>query len=88
MVSRLFLNVFILFGLVQFSHGCDGFKVKMIKLENCKNEKSVIELTKNARNASSYVNEKCEVFSESCVNSKTYKGALVIIKTDIFSHFT
>jgi endonuclease III-like uncharacterized protein len=74
MTGHTFINLILLLAIAKDSFACDEYAVKLKNLENCKNQNSIVKLWKNS---STSVNDKCEVFSETCVNFKAYSQAFV-----------
>lgn len=71
---HLCLVVFLMFTALQSSSGCDGFKVKLKSITNCGDDKQIVKVSKNS---SVIINDKCEVFSNTCADVQTYANSIV-----------
>lgn len=64
--------VFALFFGISFA--CEGFPNDYHSIRNCGGENQIVKVSENS---SAWVNDKCEIMTNTCANVRTYNSAMV-----------
>ncbi|KAL9925035.1 sporozoite-associated mosquito saliva protein 1 [Glossina fuscipes fuscipes] len=77
MMLKAFIFVLLALTLLKTILACNGYKVKLLKAENCAGDDAVIKI---GENFNIKLNKKCELIPKGCVTYKAFNSALARYK--------
>ncbi|XP_075149904.1 sporozoite-associated mosquito saliva protein 1-like [Haematobia irritans] len=76
-MTQILFRTILLIGVIQLSLACNGYKAKLLKVENCAGSDAVITIDEDF---SVKLNKNCEIVPKGCIHSKAFTTAVSTYK--------
>ncbi|XP_013100893.1 uncharacterized protein LOC106082736 [Stomoxys calcitrans] len=73
MMDKLLVHIALFTGLLYVSLACNGYKAKLLKVENCAGPDAIVTIDENF---SVKLNKQCEIVPKGCVHTKAFNTAV------------